>query len=398
MKKEHLNGLEILRYFLGVYIVLYHTMHYAVMPYFATRMVGMGFIASSTFFILSGFILSYVYLKGNGTSDVVLKDTNKNFLLKRFANLYPIHIFSLILTIIVVSTIGYLMIMEKDSLSSFNYVMYDSNNYTPIERLHHFMNNKELVIAFIMNALMIQSWNPYYLTFNAPAWSISTLFFMYILFPFIAPKLSKIKSPFKALFVTNIIYIVFPVLFISLNLFDMPYTGIINRNPLVRLPEFIAGILLCNIFFYIKNKGWVLGKGFALYSILFILLSFYLADRFLANPDLITKSGNAPYYLLHTGLLLIPECLLILLFSMIKINNEKAIHYLKLLGGASLPMFALHIPVYLIFTRAEYYFLKENSLIFYPLYLVIITLICIYFQKYIVVKTRDWILKNTIQK
>lgn len=83
---------------------------------------------------------------------------------------------------------------------------------------------------------------------------------------------------------------------------------------------------------------------------------------------------------------------------MIKINNEKAIHYLKLLGGASLPMFALHIPVYLIFTRAEYYLLKENSLIFYPLYLVIITLICIYFQKYIVVKTRDWILKNTIQK
>ena len=398
MKKDHLNGLEILRFALGIYIVLYHTMHYPNMSYFFNQFVGMGFIATSLFFILSGFILSYVYLNGNGSENVTLKGNKLDFLKKRFANLYPIHIFSLILTIIVISVFGHFMIMEKDTLMKFNYVMYDSNNYTPVEQLHHFMSKTEITIALVMNAFMIQSWNPYYLTFNAPAWSISTLFFMYLLFPYIAPKLSMLKRPIISLFLVNIVYLLIPIAFIYFKLFDMPYTGIINRNPIVRLPEFISGIILCSIYIELKKINFKLNYKFVSISTIFIAACFYFANKFLNDPDILTKAGNGSYYLLHTGLILIPECLIILIFSTIRIENDKAVKYLKYLGGASLPMFAIHIPIYIVFSRVEYLIFHKNYFCLYFLYLLITIITCVYFQEFVVVRTRRWILSKIIKK
>lgn len=395
-KKEHLNGLELMRYLLGMYIVLYHTFNYEGMPKWLRLPVEMGFIATSSFFILSGFILSYVYLSGNGSNNVILKDTKQHFLLKRLANLYPIHIFSLLFTLVVVYIVSELQISPKDTLASIRYVMYDSNNYSPIEKLHHHMSNFEMVIAFAMNALLIQSWNPYYLTFNAPAWSISTLFFMYILFPYIAPYLSKLKRPVMALVITNLVYISLPLLFIINNYYDMPYTGILNRNPIARLPEFISGIILCNLYFYLKNNNISLDSlKIKILMIFFMSICFYFASILLHNPDWITKKGNASYYLLHNGLILLPECVLILFFTTLKIPKTKVLMWL---GGASLPLFALHIPIYLIFSRTELYLLGYNSILNYPLFLLIVTIICMLFQEKIVVKTRKFILNKTIYK
>ena len=395
-KKEHLNGLEVMRYLLGIYIVLYHTFNYEGMSKWLRVPVEMGFIATSSFFILSGFILSYVYLSGNGTSNIILKETKKSFITKRLANLYPIHIFSLLFTLVVVYVVSVIQISPKDTLASIRYVMYDSNNYTPIEKLHHFMSNTEMFLAFLMNATLTQSWNPYYLTFNAPAWSISTLFFMYILFPYIAPYLSKLKRPVLALLITNLVYIALPIIFIINSWFDMPFTGILNRNPIARLPEFISGILLCNLYFYLKDRNIDLNSfKVRAYMIAFMSICFYLSSILLHNPDWITKEGNASYYLLHNGLILIPECVLVLFFTTLKLPKSKILMWL---GGASLPLFALHIPIYLIFSRVELYVSGSNNILFYPLFLLMVTIICILFQEKIVARTRKKILNLTIYR
>lgn len=395
-KKEHLNGLEVMRYLLGIYIVLYHTFNYEGMSKWLRVPVEMGFIATSSFFILSGFILSYVYLSGNGTSNIILKETKKSFITKRLANLYPIHIFSLLFTLVVVYVVSVIQISPKDTMASIRYVMYDSNNYTPIEKLHHFMSNTEMFLAFLMNATLTQSWNPYYLTFNAPAWSISTLFFMYILFPYIAPYLSKLKRPVLALLITNLVYIALPIIFIINSWFDMPFTGILNRNPIARLPEFISGILLCNLYFYLKDRNIDLNSfKVRAYMIAFMSICFYLSSILLHNPDWITKEGNASYYLLHNGLILIPECVLVLFFTTLKLPKSKILMWL---GGASLPLFALHIPIYLIFSRVELYVSGSNNILFYPLFLLMVTIICILFQEKIVVRTRKKILNLTIYR
>lgn len=394
MKKEHLHGLDLMRYLLGVYIVLYHTFHYSSLPDIVNKFTGVGFISTSTFFILSGFILSYVYYHYNeGENNYYLKEKRRSFLLKRLANLYPIHLFSLLLTLIVVTVLGSLEITPEDKLASLRYVMYDSNNYTPIEKLHHWMSDKELIAAFFMNIFLVHSWNPFYLSFNAPSWSISTLFFMYLIFPFIAPKILKNKHPGKSLILINLVYIAIPCVFILMKWFDMPFTGIINRNPLVRMFEFIAGIMLCN--FYLTHKDYIRSKSKVLFltGIPFILVSCYLAGILLTNPDVIMKGGNGSYYLLHTGLMLLPECLIVILFCNVKIEKPKIVSLVKRLGGASLPMFALHIPLYLMLSRAEIYFFEEKHLWVYPFYLLVITYVCVVFQEKLVVPVRKIILK-----
>ena len=52
-KKEHLYGLDFMRYALGMFIVLYHTFHYDGIPNFISGIVGLGFFGTSSFFILS---------------------------------------------------------------------------------------------------------------------------------------------------------------------------------------------------------------------------------------------------------------------------------------------------------------------------------------------------------
>lgn len=395
-KKDHLNGLNYLRYGLGIYIVLYHTLHYKSLPDWCNFITGMGFFATSTFFILSGFILTYVYLSNHNTARVSMKESKKSFLIKRLANLYPIHIFSLFFTLLVLILLPIFFHEYTVSTHSIRYVMYDSNNYTPIEKLKHWMDNKELLIAFFMNFTLLQSLNPYYLTFNAPAWSISTLFFMYLLFPFISTKLDKVKNPLKAILIVNLLYLSIPIVFIYFSLYDMPYTGILNRNPLVRLPEFISGILLCNLFIKVKDKGIIFKRKHKIYMTIFIIISLIFSSWLLNNPDIITKTGNASYYLLHDGLLLIPECILVFLFAIIKAKDSQ---FWTKLGNASLPLFALHIPCYTIFSIIEKSLNNgEISLFYYPLFLILITILCVYFQELLIVPTRKFIINKLIRK
>lgn len=397
-KKQHLHGLEVLRFFLGIYIILYHTCHFSELNNFISRSISMGFIGSSTFFILSGFILSYVYLNGNGTDHVYLKENTKSFLSKRFANLYPIHIFSLLLAIGIILLVAYLNIEPNDFKTSNRFVMYDSNNYSPGENLAHMMNNLEMGTRLILNIFLLQAWDPWFISFNAPSWSISVLLFMYLLFPYLAPKLSAIKKPIIGLIIINLIYIFFPVIFSIFGLFDKPFTGILNRNPIVRLPEFVAGIVLCNIYFNLKNKGFVLKIYHKLIMIVFIVISFVGAAYLLEHPEIFTDKGNVSYYLLHTGLLLIPECCLVYLFTTFNLKNPTNITLWKKLGGATLPMFALHLPIYMLFLRIETLIFNSHPIWMYPVFVIMTVFICVYFQEHIVVNTRKLILKLILKK
>jgi peptidoglycan/LPS O-acetylase OafA/YrhL len=404
--KEHFIALEWLRFFLGVYIVLFHTFHYDGLPSWVRKVTEMGFFSTSTFFVLSGFLLAHVYLRNHTSENVSMREPAKSFLIKRFSNLYPIHIGSLIITLIIVSILPFFNITDGDAEASMRFVVYDVNNHTSYEDLKYWMSDSELFIAFIMNAFMLQSWNPYYLTFNAPAWSVSTLFFLYFLFPYIATKLHKIKRPLMAIGIVNILYLIPVVLVILYSDFGMPETGILHRNPIIRLPEFAAGILLCS--FYHKRK--LVKQSLSITNVVFlislILFSLYGASYFLSIAPEISSKGNAPYYLLHDGLLLPAQLSLIYLFLFIKLPDNKNFEKISTrFGSCSLPMFAMHVPLYLVFLRVQKILTGEPSLclanfracmdaagsknIFaYPIYLIITIIFCMFFQEKFVIKFR----------
>ncbi len=109
--------------------------------------------AVSFFFVLSGFILSYVYPNLNSFGDV------RRFLVARFARIWPGHIFAFLLV---------LLLIPHDS-----WIGVTGSTTHGIRKA-------------LANICMVHAWIPkrgYFFAFNSPSWSISTEFFFYLCFP-----------------------------------------------------------------------------------------------------------------------------------------------------------------------------------------------------------------------
>ncbi|WP_106477289.1 acyltransferase family protein [Phytohalomonas tamaricis] len=408
-KKERFIGLEWLRFGLGLYIVIFHTLHnYPQVRGWSHYVTDVGFFSTSAFFVLSGFLLTHVYLDANKQ----LREPAHHFLIKRFSNLYPIHVGSFLLTIIVMTALPWLAITPDDAATSFRFVIYDVNNgmgQADPKVLHHMLDNGELALNLFLNLFMLHAWNPLYLTFNPPSWSISALFFFYLTFPFLAPRLTRLKQQIPWIALVNVIYLI-PVLYvIATTDYGMPETGILHRNPIIRLPEFIAGILLCSLYAHRRDAGKRLTWGGALGLIALIAVGIGAATYALPR-------GHEWYYLMHDGLLL--PCQLALIYLCVFIPSPRSAGWRRWagrLGGASLPMFALHVPLYIIFSRMEMV-LSGNpaqcfsdfrgcldaangiSVAWYPLFLLLTVAFCIVFQEQFVVRLRKWLQATLIKK
>jgi peptidoglycan/LPS O-acetylase OafA/YrhL len=123
------------------------------------------------FFVLSGFILCYVYAKNFGRP-VKGKDF-KRFTIARFARVYPLHLFSLLLTTL------FLFLLHQWGAK-----------VSPI------LDPENSVYSFITNLFLLQSMNLHrWFTFTHASWSISTEWWMYMLFPFLVSPFVKLSRP-----------------------------------------------------------------------------------------------------------------------------------------------------------------------------------------------------------
>ncbi|QJQ94294.1 MULTISPECIES: acyltransferase [Halomonadaceae] len=372
--KERFVGLEWLRFLLGLYIVIFHTLHaYPSIRSWSHYITDVGFFSTSAFFVLSGFLLAHVYLDDQRR----MREPPRSFWIKRFSNLYPIHIGALVLAMSLATLIGYLQITPEDADASIRFVLYDVNKDMGENGhlLRHVMGDTELAINLLLNVTLLHAWNPFYLTFNPPSWSISVLFFFYLLFPWLAPRLFRVQHRVRALALTMACYLVPTLVVIVTTDYGMPETGILHRNPLIRLPEFIAGILLCSLYAHYRRQGHSLDRRMGWGLAGFVALSVIAAVQLL-------QLGRTWYYLLHNGLLLPAQLALIFLAAHWRAPRRDSLKRLaSRLGGASLPMFALHVPLYVIFTRIEMVLTGETSLARYPLFLLLTVLFCIFFQE-----------------
>ncbi len=403
LEKERFIGLEWLRFLLGCYVMIYHTSHrYPLVKDIPglSELTSMGFFATSAFFVLSGFLLAHVYVRGNA-----LREPATGFWAKRFFNLYPIHIVALVTSILVILLIQWLAIPPEGPPASIRFVIYDTNEVlgqTHPELFRHYMDNTQLAFNAVLQLFMLQAWNPYFLTFNAPLWSLSALFFFYILFPWLAPRLMNVKRIWLWLGIIMALYLIPPVFVVWSGEYGVPFTGLIQRFPLFRLPEFLGGILGYALFKRARQQGHVPGAGQKWALSLFILVCFLTATV------LFTHGQKFWYFLLHNGLLLPAQIGLIYLSAMARHPQSKWLQrWSERLGGASLSMFALHVPLYNLFFTLEQ-FLRGNpgqcmndwsgciaaagriqpSLPAYVVYLLLTTVICVLFQEQFVVRVR----------
>jgi peptidoglycan/LPS O-acetylase OafA/YrhL len=241
-----IGSLTALRFFAALAIVVHHSIG-ILLP--AGYMTGTPLDAGvSFFFVLSGFILTYVHQDGmQGMSRI-------RFYQARFARIWPATMFSLIVLVLLLPHTMYLPFLVI--------------NWTGGLAL-------TVIASFV---LLIQSWIPipaYYFSFNAVAWSVSDEMFFYLVFPFLLLSLSRTWY-WKLLLIMGLgLAMVLMSDAVHLPAYSMDDLGSVTAhgisyiNPIVRLKEFAIGMSVALLFIRVRSR---VVFGFVSFTVVEILL------------------------------------------------------------------------------------------------------------------------------
>ncbi len=306
VRRPEIPALTSLRYFAALWVVLFHVREIGlwqggVAAYRAT--IALGYLGVSFFFVLSGFILVYVY----GGREIA----KGRFWQARFARIYPAYVFSLLIT-----------------LPGLLYAW-------PLMRKQHLAG-----LVLTSYPLLLEAWFPKILLFwNPVAWSLSVEVFFYLLFPTLMRWYERLSarglwlavggSWAASLLLTGGYVLLRPDGVAHTTTMDnqLFWLGVVKLNPLVRLPEFLLGMGTGMLFLRMpaRVRSWPIAAGFA-GLVLAIMLQRYLA-----------------YPMMHSGLFAPLFALLIFGFatqpSWAGVLGKKP---LLLLGEASYSLYLLH--------------------------------------------------------
>ncbi len=312
LRKSRLPALTGLRSFAALNLVFFHFSNPKDFGWFAP-VVDNGFTSVSFFLLLSGFILAYNYADRAAEGKMRIGE----FWLARFSRLYPVYLFSLIV--------------------SLGMLTQEFNAHTrPV-----------FVAGILLTLLLLQGWSPTLSTFwNTPAWTMSTEAFFYLIFPVVVRwrrprKLHWILSLLLALWVAGMVC---PALYTWLHpdgdLNPGRYSNgwwmrALKFTPPPHLPSFLFGIVLADLHARLPlATRWRAVLGVAGLAGLYIVLSHGTA---------------VPYVFLHDGLLMPLFALTVLgLAGKNLIASVFGFLPFVLLGEASYCLYLLHFNLWAI--------------------------------------------------
>jgi len=219
-----------------------------------------GYVSVSFFLLLSGFVLAYNYRE---RADAGKMEAHR-FWVARFSRIYPVYVFSLVLSL------G--MLMDE----------------------YHAQTRGHFYLGLALTPLLLQGWSPLLCTFwNTPAWTLTTDVLFYAIFPVLitwqalTKRLTQLRSILLLLFGFWMLGLVLPTVYSVLHPDGDPhidrYSGgfwlrALKFGPVQHVPSFLFGMALAALNNFLperSRKRVVLGLlGFAsVYAIL------YFGDR-----------------------------------------------------------------------------------------------------------------------
>lgn len=218
----------------------------SVLTYFSN-----GWMSTSFFFLLSGFIMAYLYWGQDGNLNL----SRKKFWILRVTRIYPIHILLVLITFLAFA--GHNVSMGIDTLT--------------------------LVAGGIATLALVQAWYPDFVPlWSWPTWTISALVFLYLVMPFIMPMLARLSRsrativlcslPALSLIPTCIYALYFPPGSEPQQFWQI----FIGSTPIFWLAHFVAGMLLSKVFvisrydtgFKESGEFWIAWGDFALLAVI----------------------------------------------------------------------------------------------------------------------------------
>ena len=221
-----INSLTSLRAFAALYVLSMHfdgafgPITYPI--HYFSPILSSGYIGVDMFFILSGFIMYLIYERSLKN---ITKTQVRKFLIARFARIYPIHLFTLSiwLLIMVIVTAG-------------------QSQPTPHGG---FYSQENTIFSFLTNLLLIHSWGIHdKMTWNGISWSISAEWFAYLLFPALVYALRPVTSSRAALSVATAAFVVLVAFVESYGSLDVG----VNYGLLRIACEFVIGMCVFRIY------------------------------------------------------------------------------------------------------------------------------------------------------
>lgn len=237
--RGRLDGLTSLRFLAAFHVILFHLKVEGMLsggPWWYQNFAGIGYMGVNFFFVLSGFILVYTY-------DASVPDP-KRFWRARFARIYPAYVLSLSVT-----APWYIFALRHLDLPFFAW------------------SERHFALAALATLFLLQAWIPQgALTWNPVCWSLSVEAFFYSMFPFMLRRSRTygrrmLYLGIAAASLTSLAMSIAYLLFhpdgadkINSSEVTLFWKNLLSFNPLVRLPEFIVGMLTGRLFLLQKRN------------------------------------------------------------------------------------------------------------------------------------------------
>ena len=268
MKNQCIYSLHGVRFLSSLLVLIAHINVWGTplqqSPYYNT-LVHLPGIGMSAFFILSGFLIHYLY---HGISLSSFSSV-KNYYISRIARIYPLYI---VMVYLCYKNIG---------------VTYSAQSYS------------DLLLASFVG---VQTWfytlvdgNMFAIANFSSGWSISTELFFYFTYPFFSHRIASLdfkKAIKRLLIIISLgyctIFLSYKVIALFPNLLGPNYGNSffqwwVYLSPYIRMFEFLTGCLLAQIFInFPSERALLLKKHFSIAAIIsvigtILLFKFYMA-------------------------------------------------------------------------------------------------------------------------
>lgn len=268
MSKPRLYGLDLFRIISAAVVFMFHTVNSGCNYGFLQGFIKNGYVLMTGFFVLSGYVLYYVYQKKDFSKIGVIV----SFFKKRLLGILPTYY---------VAAIIYVLLFSKESIFQ-NCLLF------PIELLG---------LQSVFSSLFSYS-------HNGGTWFISCILICYFIFPFLQIICNQISLKIKVLVLAILVFILFfsPIIVHYFSLAD------IYSNPFFRIIEFSIGVMLSSIQKESLPKNFA-NVFFSKVSIVFesLILIFaiqfcYWIDFSQANNMMISAVSLIPTMLIIYGL------------------------------------------------------------------------------------------------
>lgn len=299
-----LDPLTGVRFFLALGVVLFHYQLQWTLPDEAAGLLDRARLGVDVFFILSGFILTHVYLQRDGAPNY------RRFLAARFARIYPAHLF------ILLGMLGLVLLAPLFGVGL------EPGRFNPAD--------------FASTLLLVQAWFPRetIVLWNGPAWSLSAEWFAYLAFPAYAALALRLRGrPW-------VIIALAAILFLALDTFYRAQFGRVlpraedSMGILRIVPEFLYGIGL-----YYLGLRWAVSACVSVMGALAATATLLILMQIGADDRIIVAAAG-------------PFILSLALLAKASVRSFLSHPAALFAGEASFALYLIHIPILMVWRNA----------------------------------------------